>query len=88
MMPIVTTRPVTGPRLPPDAGLPEVIEAVNELSAAVADRLAVSTSRPLHSAHPSASIVYTDEAYDSLTARPAPNEQLKRRMSGAPLPNE
>ncbi len=31
-------------------------------------------------------IVYTDEAYDALTARlqarPAPNEQLKRTMSG------
>lgn len=86
MMPMATTRPMMGPKLPTDAGLPEVIEAVNELSAAVADRLAVSPSRPLDAVHPSASIVYSDEEYDALTARleapPAPNEQLKRTMSG------
>ncbi len=86
MMGMATTRPKTVPKLQGDAGLPEVIEVVNGLTEALADRLAVSPSRPLDAAHPSASIVYTDEAYDALTARleapPAPNEQLKRTMSG------
>lgn len=83
---MATPRRTTGPQLRSHAGLPEVIEAVNELSATIAEHLTVSPSRPLDAAHPSASIVYTDAAYDALTARleapPAPNEQLRRTMSG------
>ncbi len=86
MMSMATTRPQTEHKLQADAGLPEVIEAVNELSATFAQRASLSASRPLDAAHPSASIVYTDEAYDALAARldepPAPNEQLRRTMSG------
>ena len=82
----VHLRPTTGPRLPENAGLPAVIEAVNGLSDALASRLAVSPSVPLDARHPSASIVYSDDEYDALAARldgkPMPGEQLRRTMAG------
>ena len=81
---MAATRPTRQARLSPDAGLLEVIDAVNELSATLAARLSVSPSNPLDATHPSASIIYSDEAYDDLMARldapPAPNEQLRRTM--------
>lgn len=76
-----------GARLPADAGLVEVIEAVNDLSATVARREGLSPSVPLDGEHPSASIVYSDDAYDALVERldsePAPNERLRRTMASA-----
>lgn len=87
---MATTRPTPGVQLKRDAKLPEIIEAVNELSATLAERLAVSPSRPLDAPHPSASIVYSDEEYDALTKRldapPAPTERLRRTMSGRATP--
>ncbi len=84
---VAITRPTAGRHLPGDAGLPAVIEAVNELSDALAGRLAVSPAVALDAPHPSASIVYSDEAYDAFVERldsdPAPNEQLRRTMAGA-----
>ncbi|MCA1681116.1 MAG: DUF1778 domain-containing protein [Actinobacteria bacterium] len=83
---MATTRPIAGMRLGKDAELPEVIEAVNELSRTLAGRLAISPSAPLDAPHPSASIVYSDDEYDALTERleapPAPSERLRRTMSG------
>lgn len=80
----------SGTRLPADAGLAQVIEAVNELSEVAADRLRLSPSVPLDARHPSATLVYTDEEYDALAARleadPAPNERLRRTMAGADDP--
>ena len=83
---MATTGSKAGARLPADAALAEVIEAVNELSATVARREGLSPSVPLDGEHPSASIVYSDEAYDAFVERlesdPAPNEQLRRTMAG------
>ncbi len=87
---MATTRPATGVQLRRDAGLPEVIEAVNELSTTLARRLALSPSDPLDAPNPSASIVYSDEEYDALAERleaaPAANERLRRTLSGRPAP--
>lgn len=44
MMSMATTCPQTEQKLQADAGLPEVIEAVNELSATFAQRVALSVS--------------------------------------------
>ena len=44
MMWMATTRPQTEQKLQADAGLPEVIEAVNELSATFAQRASLSVS--------------------------------------------
>ena len=80
------TKPTEGRRLPADAARPAVVEAVNDLSDAVGNRLAVSPSVPLDAPHPSASIVYSDDEYDALAARleaePAPGEQLRATMAG------
>jgi hypothetical protein len=82
------TRPTSSVALGSDAGLAEVIDAVNKLSATLAGRLAVSPSDPLDGEHPSASIVYSDEEYDALAERleapPAPNDRLRRTMAGRP----
>ena len=84
----MTTRPTTGSRLQSDAKLSEVIDAVNELLDDVAERSRVSPSTPLDEPHPSASIVYSDQEYDALAERleapPAPNERLRRTVSGRP----
>lgn len=65
-----------------------MIEAVNELSAALGERLAASPSVPLDEPHPSASIVYSDEEYDTLAERlaapHAPNQRLRRTMLDQP----
>ena len=86
------TQPTSRVRLGRDAGLPEVIEAVNELSVTLAQRLAVSPSNPLSGAHPSASVVYSDDEYDALADRleapPAPNDRLRHTMSSRPLSDE
>lgn len=86
MAKMARTRATSRGRLRRDAELPEVIEAVNELSATLADRLGVSPSVPLDAPHPSASIVYSDDEYDALTERleaaPAANDRLRRTMSG------
>jgi len=75
-----------------DAGLPEVIEKVNELLAEVAEKSSISPSNPLDEPHPSASIVYSDEEYDALSERleapPAPNDRLRRTMSGPATASE
>ena len=82
------TRPTSSVQLGSDAGLADVIDAVNDLSTTLAGRLAVSPSHPLDGEHPSASIVYTAEEYDALAERleapPAPNDRLRRTMSGRP----
>jgi hypothetical protein len=87
-MTTMPTRTTSGTQLGRDAGLAEVIEAVNELSAAVAGRLSVSPSDPLDAPYPSASIVYSDDEYDALAARldapSAPNERLRRTLSERP----
>jgi hypothetical protein len=84
---VATAGSRAGRRLSADAGLAEVIEAVNDLSANVARRERLSPSVPLDGEHPSASIVYSDEAYDAFVERldsdPAPNERLRRTMAGA-----
>jgi hypothetical protein len=81
---MATTRRALGVQLAGDAGLAEVIEVVNELSATLAGRLAVSPSDRLSDAHPSASIVYSDREYDALAERlegpPTPNDRLRRTM--------
>jgi len=85
MVQMATSGTATSVELKADAGLPEVIEAVNELRAALGARLAVSPSIPVDAEHPSASIVYSDEEYDALAGRleapPAPNERLRRTMA-------
>lgn len=84
---VATTGRRAGGRLPADAGLAEVIDAVNELSDEAADRLRLSPSRPLDAPHPSATLVYTDEEYDAMVERleqpPSPSEELRRTMAGA-----
>jgi hypothetical protein len=86
MQQMAATRPASNVPLGTDAGLAEVIDAVNELSATLAGRMAMSPSDPLTATHPSASIVYSDEEYDALAERleapPAPNDRLRRTMSG------
>ena len=92
MAEMAMTRPMAGGRLSEDAGLPEVIEKVNELSEYLEARLAVSPSVPLDAPHPSASLVLSDDAYDAfverLDAPPAPDERLRRTMSLHRLPTE
>ncbi len=84
---VATTGSRAGGRLPADAGLAEVIEVVNELSEELEERRRLSPSRPLDAPHPSATLVYTDEEYDSFVERleqpPAPSEELRRTMAGA-----
>lgn len=84
---MATTGSRAGVKLPADAGLGEVIEAVNDLSATVAGRADLSPSVPLDGENPSASIVYSDDAYDALAGRldsePAPNERLRRTVASA-----
>lgn len=86
---VSTTRPTPDARLRSDADLPEVIDAVNELSASLASS-AVTPSQPLDAPHPSAAIVYSDAEYDAfderLDAGSEPNEQLRRTMSRRPAP--
>lgn len=69
-----------------------MIGAVNELSDALANRLAVTPSDPLDAPHPSASIVYDDDEYDALSARleaeSAPDERLRRTMAGGHIKPE
>ncbi len=87
MKDVAITGQTAGAHLPENAGLTDVIEAVNELSETLASRLAISPSAPLDAPHPSASIVYTDDEYDALVdrleAEAAPGEQLRRTMAGA-----
>ncbi len=76
----------TGPTLSIDVSLGEVIDAVNELAAESAGRRGrVSPSEPLDGAHPSASLVVPDDAYDALLDRleaPAnPNQRLRKTMA-------
>jgi hypothetical protein len=91
MQQMAATRRASSVRLGTNAGLADVIEAVNELSATLAGRLAVSPSDPLSAGHPSASIVYSDEEYDAFSERldgpPAPNDRLRRTMSGRATPD-
>jgi uncharacterized protein (DUF1778 family) len=51
----------------------------------------VSPSDVLTAPNPSASIVYSDEEYDAFTERleapPAPNQRLRRTMSGGATPD-
>lgn len=84
---VATTRSNVGAKLRTDAGLVDVIEAVNDLSATVERRLSGSPSVPLDAEHPSASIVYSDAEYDALAERlesePAPSDELRRTMGAA-----